>query len=73
MATSIVPKSAFRKCEAVIHGYAELPAVELEDGIGWAMPGCDEVIRDMEAAKEAAKHLDKLIRSNVQRTGRVLH
>lgn len=73
MATSIIPKSEARYCNALIHHFAELPAVEMDDGtICWALPG-GRIICDKEEALEEAEKLDIMIQSNIKRTGRVLH
>lgn len=73
MAVSINPKSEARFCDAIIHGFAELPSVLMEDGeTCWALPG-NIVICDHTKAQEEAAKLDVMIRSNVKKTGRVLH
>jgi len=73
MATAIVPKSEARYCNALIHGFAELPSVDMEDGrTCWALPG-DRVICDKDEALREAKKLDVMIRDNVKKSGRVLH
>lgn len=40
MATSIIPKSEFRKSRSIIVGYGEVPEIITEDGIqGWGLLG----------------------------------
>jgi hypothetical protein len=73
MATAIVPKSEARYCNAILHGFAELPSVDMEDGrTCWALPG-NIIVCDENEAKREAKKLDVMIRENVKKTGRVLH
>lgn len=73
MATAIIPKSAVRKEGAnnLLHGYAELPSIETEDGTCWVLPG-NIIICDPEEANKAASNLDNLIRTNVRKSGRSL-
>ena len=73
MAAAIIPKSAARKegQNNLIHGFAELPAIETENGTCWVMPG-NIVVCDPREALESASLLDNLIRENVRKSGRSL-
>lgn len=73
MATSIIPKSEVREegKDNVIHGYAELPAIDSDEGQFWALPGNIKIFDRLEA-QSAAKKLDATIRKNMKKTGRNL-
>ena len=73
MAVSTIAKSEARQCNALIHGFAELPAVETEDdSICWALPG-GRIICDIDEALKEAEKLDSKIRQGIKKTGRTLH
>lgn len=73
MATPIEPKSEVREFHGIIRGFAEIPAVEQEDGTHcWRTPA-GETICDYNKAAKYAKKLDKFIRKQVELTERTLH
>lgn len=73
MGVPIVPKSEWRKHDALIQGFAECPTVFLDNGTKcWVFPG-NIIICDPETAVKKAQELDQQIRHYVDKTGRTLH
>ena len=64
MATSVIPKSEFRRNDNITFGYAEVPAVEVEGVMGWGLPG-GVVTFSERFARNFAEQLDEEIRTRI--------
>ena len=65
MATSIIPKSEFRRNENITYGYGEVPGIYLPDGsLGWGLPG-GIITSDRSEACKIAMELDSLLRAQI--------
>lgn len=66
MATSIIPKSEFRRNENITYGYGEVPGTYLPDGsIGWGLPG-GIITKDRSEACRIAIELDAILKANIK-------
>lgn len=71
MAASITPKSKAREITSISVGYGEVPVVEVNNRLGWGLPG-RAVTFCREEALEWAAQLDRLIRSNMGSTQKLI-
>ncbi len=65
MATSVIPKSVFRRDDNIRYGYGEVPAIEVEGVMGWGLPGGQVVFQEKEALN-FARQLDAEIRTRLK-------
>lgn len=65
MATSVIPKSEFRRCDSITVGYGEVPAVDVNGVTGWGLPGGIITFSESEARKFAST-LDQEIRKRLK-------
>lgn len=65
MATSVIPKSEFRRNDNIIVGYGEVPAVNVNGVIGWGLPGGIVTFSEAEA-RDFATRLNKELRRRVK-------
>jgi hypothetical protein len=71
LATSIIPKSVFRRNDNITVGYGTVPAIEIEGVIGWGLPGGHVVFTEREATAFATQ-LDKDIQARLRHPGELL-
>ena len=65
LATSIIPKSEFRRNENISVGYGEVPAISVNGVTAWGLPG-GEITFSEETALEWAIKLNKAIQANIR-------
>ena len=71
MATSVIPKSVFRRDDNIRFGYGEVPAVEVKGVRGWGLPGGQVVFQEREALS-FAQQLDTEIRARLRNPKQLL-
>jgi|TARA_B110000495_G_C22475779_1_gene294476 hypothetical protein len=67
MATPIIPKSEARTSHNIVVGLAEVPAVEVEGVIGWALVNGQITFSEEEAIEQANK-VNRIIKRNANDT-----
>ena len=71
MATAVIPKSEARRNDNISVGYGEVPAVMVEEQLGWGMPG-GNVTFCRDRATSFAKDLDAEIRRTLKHPKQLL-
>lgn len=66
MALSIIPKSEIRQVTSITQGYGEIPTVEKNGQLGFALPG-KQITFDKQIAEHFLNTLDTTIRTNISR------